>query len=228
MKVLRRPYSFFKGALFSCIVGCGVCGSAALAQSNLQVVYPAGGERLHPGDTCIIRWSGETPASDVDLLLWNGGAGGWDTIAASISGAAQEYMWVIPSDYNDSRFRLKVVAQSSTTELDPVMSPSYFFIVPPELVEKQQITRETIPVRPLYAVQVAPNPATDEIRVAWEGPGIVMARICDLQGREILSQEVSGTSSCIFTVRNISAGTYLVDLTSSDGTHDVRKLIVVK
>lgn len=226
MKVLRRPYSFFKGVIFSCIVGCGVGGSAALAQSTPQVVYPAGGERLHPGDTCRIEWSGGASSGNVDLLLWNGGGGSWDTVAANLSGAAQEYMWVIPSAYNDSRFRLKVVAQSNPNSLEPVMSPSYFFIVPPPLAEKQGMNREAVPVRQLSAVQVVPNPATEEVRVSWEGSDVVTARICDLQGREIISQEVAGSSFCTFNTKELAAGTYLVDLKSSDGVRGVRKLIV--
>lgn len=59
-----------------------------------------------------------------------------------------------------------------------------------------------------------PNPATDQIRILYPA-NIVRIEITDLNGKQILSKPVSGTSSEINT-QDWSAGAYLVNLFSAD------------
>lgn len=75
-----------------------------------------------------------------------------------------------------------------------------------------------------YGFQLYPNPATDDITVSFKKNISGTVSLCDLQGRIILTQVISGTENSI-SLKDISAGIYFVKAQSELG-FEIKKIVI--
>ena len=68
-----------------------------IEQTNIEVLYPVGGETLSPGAVETITWNnaGVTTNQTVEYSLNNGG--NWTTISSSVAATATRLSWTVPS-----------------------------------------------------------------------------------------------------------------------------------
>ncbi len=69
---------------------------------NLHI--PNGGEFMHPGDTCLIRWEKfDPPGADSFALFFSADSGRtYDTVALGLPGSDTSYVWTVPDTMSDS------------------------------------------------------------------------------------------------------------------------------
>lgn len=76
------------------------------------------------------------------------------------------------------------------------------------------------------SLSVSPNPASDEVNVAFEAAGDVAVSLSDIVGNTIASAAAGkGTNSVSFNTSGLSAGLYIVTVATGDGVV-TRKIVV--
>ncbi len=70
--------------------------------------------------------------------------------------------------------------------------------------------------------QLAPNPATDVLRLQFGQPLNVRITVLDLTGRLVLEQQVAQQEQVVFPVAALPAGTYVVEVQEQDGGYGRR------
>ena len=68
----------------------------------------------------------------------------------------------------------------------------------------------------LTSVQVYPNPATNELHIAFGRTGNYRVSLFDASGKQIYTQTVSGEDSLILPVSSLATGIYFVGIVDTD------------
>ena len=96
--------------------------------------------------------------------------------------------------------------------------------------EKQSISGANVNEMETIALNVFPNPASDQVNVTFEGENTDYSiSLMDIQGRVISSREIanaSGEQLVSFSTENVAKGSYIVTVTSNGAT--TTKNVVIK
>ncbi|NBP74849.1 MAG: T9SS C-terminal target domain-containing protein [Crocinitomicaceae bacterium] len=96
--------------------------------------------------------------------------------------------------------------------------------------EKQSISGANVNEMETIALNVFPNPASDQVNVTFEGENTDYSiSLMDIQGRVISSREIanaSGEQVVSFSTENVAKGSYIVTVTSNGAT--TTKNVVIK
>ena len=96
--------------------------------------------------------------------------------------------------------------------------------------EKQSISGANVNEMETIALNVFPNPASDQVNVTFEGENTDYSiSLMDIQGRVISSREIanaSGEQMVSFSTENVAKGSYIVTVTSNGAT--TTKNVVIK
>jgi hypothetical protein len=84
------------------------------------LTFPAGGEKLLPGETIVVNWDAfGTSANDFTLDFFDGSS--WSTVNAAIPASARQYNFVVPSIATElARFRITRNSTSMVSTGNPV------------------------------------------------------------------------------------------------------------
>jgi hypothetical protein len=81
----------------------------------------------------------------------------------------------------------------------------------------------------LPLVSVQPNPANEWITIVWTGERVKGMRLTDMQGRNLLREEVVGSSRRTLSVAHLSEGQYIVELVDDVGfVLTARRILVAR
>lgn len=101
-----------------------------------------------------------------------------------------------------------------------------------QIIEDTGDTGDTINIQLAtvnFQLSIIPNPANGDVTISVANiSGTIHIEILDLRGREVKSVALDCTPNCEKTIdiNSLTAGTYIVRITSGDITPIVRKLIV--
>jgi len=193
----------------------------------VKVISPNGGERLRPGDTCLIRWQTFTPprCDSVSLFLKTDttiypGERFWrlDTIVTGLSPSDSVYPWVVP-DTQLAWAKVLAIAYGPGWQFDE--SDSAFRIVPGGVAEAS-----LVPVRE-WSLSVLSVPATAPVIIRWQvsQKANVSLKVYDAAGQLVRTLASGRTKPGAYTAvwdgtdskgKRLAAGVYFYSLETGE------------
>lgn len=194
----------------------------------IRILAPNGGESLHSGETCNIRWRILTPprCDSVSLFLLtdtvvSSGERFWrlDTIATGLSPGDSSYSWVVP-DTTLAWAKIVAIAYGPGWQFDD--SDSAFSILPGGVAEA--------PAVPVRRWALAVSPSFGSVRVIYDVPyrSFVRLGVYDAAGRavsELVSEKKPAGRYTVAVPAGITPGIYYIRL-DAPGIGATRKVVI--
>lgn len=196
--------------------------AAAVAQ-----IEPSGGWTDRPwraGQVVDIRWNTTLFDGAVDVLLWDGGTTSTSIIARAIPSKKGATVWKIPDHQRvDDRYRL--IVRDSERPWRRVMSSGFI----PVASGRQPVDSFRYGNDPVMSATLHPNPACDQVHVRWTMDDAVDLRLETLTGIAVAVMSLDGMATATtLPLTGVSAGVYVVTVTSRTGLRQRARLHVVK
>ncbi len=200
-------------------IGC-VSSFDVIAQ-EIVVLAPIGGERYTAGETCSIHWHAADDVGTIDLLLWDASKGNSRLIASDLPARKGAYEWLIPTQLNGERFRLRVDAADITGQYG--ISANFFAILPGEETNRSLGKGQ----EHIADLSIWPSPARHVLHVSTKrNIALSYVSIRDLVGKERIVQSPNGAAKFTLPLARLSNGLYLAECRFADGLKVVRKIII--
>lgn len=190
----------------------------SISYGGITVVSPNGGETWVKGTMHPVLWT-DNLCDNVRIELWKGSAM-YMIIAQSVpsNGVFNWYIPATPNLPNGNDYKIKIVALApvaGTTILVADMSDNFFTIV--------GATGNGPGNGNLSVERVYPNPCSDNFNLVFAGNSDTPVTIGIFHRMGIMVQKkiintVTEGEAVILNVENLSSGTYIYTVTSSDGT----------
>jgi hypothetical protein len=190
---------------------------------DVQVIHPNGNDTAYINKPFIIEWS-KIGVEKVDIEYSANGGKNWGIVTKNKTGTT--HSWFVPSPQTEQAY-IRVSAVLPT--LDTLRASSDPFHV---LVSQSQggVRRES-PISDFMA-NIYPQPARLGSSIKVDLTLLIDARITvtirDILGREVTalpsSQFIRGKSTLEVPLNRITAGSYLLDISSSGGGHLVQQI----
>ncbi|MBU3698807.1 MAG: hypothetical protein FGM33_02180 [Candidatus Kapabacteria bacterium] len=190
-----------------------------MADVSVHTIEPS--TTLSPGTVMSIRWTNDLEAANVDVVLWDGVRRTVHVLAEGLTEENTQLVWTIPAGIEDgSRYRIMV---RDTRQPDRAMS-SVGFLTFQRAAPMPTSTPEAGALA--ENIQVAPMPASDRVRVAWNMP-IRHIELIDVHGSRVkVVDPVESAQGCSIDISDLSIGTYTVQAVSTSGKRFRRPLII--
>ncbi len=211
------------------------CGTVLWEIEGVRLHYPNGGELLHPGDSCLVRWEKcDPPGADSFGLFFSTDSGRtYDTVALGLSGSDTSCLWTVPDTISDScLIMIWAYGPPRPGEQDPRgtawdFSDSVFCLRPMSIQDKKSTDFSR------FRCEIFPNPFMDNCIIEYAMPRAenVHLALYDVSGRlvKLLVNELMEAGVYHYTIKqnDLSQGIYFLRLTTNTNSA-VRKLIRLK
>lgn len=188
-----------------------------------QLAAPRGGESWTAGSAGMITWDPAGLSGSVDLRLWDGRRGLWQTIARDVAVSDGRYVWQVPPGMSGDLFRIRISSQGDPVNY--IMSRDFFEIRSAGVAASVVSSARQVAVQ--HTISVRPMPARERFVVTWssaDSPRVIT--LVDEQGTVTRRYTDIAGSEYQIDVSDVPSGVYFL-LSEFAGSDRVSSKIVV-